>query len=232
MATRLLALALLIPACLFAIACEGDDTKDSQTVPSSNTPSVAATVAVTATSQPPFTPPPAVTPTIAPAGPTSTPIAPTAIPPPPATPRPPAVSAPAPSGSTISVPFPFDNAVLARESLLGTARFGGPMDSLDSLDPLDLKAYPGWNSTYPQLRIVGSSVNAAPQTVSVYRNLLRDNQPASATNPKVIVLAVMDLKGACAAGVVRGYPTYNEYVIIDIGSSPCNANAALAILRR
>jgi hypothetical protein len=106
------------------------------------------------------------------------------------------------------------------------------MDGLDNLDPVDPKAYPGWSSVYPALRLVGSSVNATPQTVSVYRNLLQDKQPASATNPKVIVFAVMDTKGACAAGVIRGFPTYNDYAPVEIGPGPCNASTALAVLRR
>ena len=80
--------------------------------------------------------------------------------------------------------------------------------------------------------IVGSSVNATPQTVSVYRNLLQDKQPASATNPKLIVFAVMDTKGACAAGVIRGYPNYSDYAPVDIGSAACTASSALAVLRR
>jgi hypothetical protein len=130
------------------------------------------------------------------------------------------------------VPFPFENAVQARESLLGNARFGPPMDDLDRSDPVDPKAYPGWARTYPSLRLVGSSVNATPQTVSVYRNLLQDKQAASASNPKVIVFAVMDTKGACAAGVIRGFPTYGDYAPIDIGTSPCNASAAVAVLRK
>jgi hypothetical protein len=130
------------------------------------------------------------------------------------------------------VPFPFDNAVLARESLLGNARFGPPMDNLDQSDPVDPKSYPGWARVYPSLRIVGASLNATPQTVSVYRNLLQDKQPAAATNPKLIVFTIMDSRGVCAAGVIRGFPNYNDYAPIDIGSSACNANAALAVLRR
>lgn len=130
------------------------------------------------------------------------------------------------------MPFPFDNAVLARNSLLGNAQFGPPMDGLDRLDPLDPAAYPGWARIYPALRIAGPAVNATPQTVSVYRNPLQDRLPASSANPKVIVFAVMDTKGACSAGVIRGFPAYNDYASIEIGSSACNANAALAVLRR
>ena len=37
---------------------------------------------------------------------------------------------------------------------------------------------------------------------------------------------------ACAAGVIRGFPTYGDYAPIDIGTSPCNASAAVAVLRK
>jgi hypothetical protein len=230
MNTRLLAMAVLMPLALIALACGSDDTNDSQSVPSNNAQGVPTVVTLTGTPQlqiatPPSTP--LAAPTTAPAGPTTAPGAPATR-----APASPPSSAPAPSGSTISVPYPFENAVQARESLLGNARFGPPMDDLDRLDAVDLKAYPGWASTYPTLRLVGSSINATPQTVSVYRNLLQDKQPASAGNPKVIVFTVMDSKGVCAAGVVRGFPRYNDYAPIDIGSSPCNAAAAVAILRR
>src|SRR5215212_1264052 len=172
MAKRLLAIALLISAAVFAIACSGDDKEEGQRGPADNAQGVATQVTLP-----------------------GTPVLQNATP---------ALTAPVPSsasGSTISVPFPFENAVQARESLLGNARFGPPMDDLDKSDPVDPKAYPGWARTYPTLRLVGSSVIATPQTVSVYRNLVQDKQPASATNPKLIVFAVMDTKGACAAGV-------------------------------
>ena len=218
MTARFLSIALVFAA-LLVLACGGDETKDSQSVPEDRPQGIATSVSLPGTPQLQL-----ATPALAAlAGGTASPGGTSTS----GTPR-----AGNPSGSTVTVPYPFENAVQARESLLGNARFGPPMDDLDKSDPVDLKAYPGWASTYPTLRLVGASVNATPQTVSVYRNLLQDKQAASATNPKVIVFAVMDNKGACAAGVVRGFPTYNDYAAIDIGSSACNANAAVAILRK
>jgi len=213
MSTRLLAITLLISAAVCVVACSGDDKKEPRG-PLDKAQGVATQVTL------PGTPllqnaTPALT---ALAGGTAT----ASTPPVPST----------ASGSTVSVPFPFENAVQARESLLGNARFGPPMDDLDKSDPVDTKAYPGWARVYPSLRLVGSSINATPQTVSVYRNLLQDKQAPSATNPKLIVFTVMDSKGVCAAGVIRGYPNYNDYAPIDIGTSACNASAAVAILRR
>jgi hypothetical protein len=130
------------------------------------------------------------------------------------------------------VPFPFENAVQAQASLLGTARFGPPMDALDQARPLALTSYPAWARAYPQLQLAAPSVNATTQTVSVYRAPLREGEPASPANVKVIVFAVMDTRGACAAGVIRGFPVYNEYASVDIGAASCNANSALVVLRR
>lgn len=230
MKTRLLAIALLIPAALFVISCGSDDKKEGLSNGGNNAQGVASVMPLT-TGTPELR---IATPnaTVLSAG-TTTPSA-------SGTPRPagtPAASATpgassSASGSTITVTFPFDNAIQARESLLGNARFGPPMDDLDKSDPVDLKAYPGWARTYPALRLVGSSVNATPQTVSVFRNTLQEKQTASASNPKVIVFTVMDTKDVCAAGVIRGYPTYSDYAPIDIGSSPCNASAAVAVLRK
>jgi len=226
MGARLLALAAFLAAALFAVACGSDGAQQGPSAAPTSAESVLPAANPTGTSLPQTaTPIPASTP-VPPATATRAPIA---TPGPLQTSSPPA---PAPAGSTIIVPYPFENALQARDSLLGNARFGAPMDGLAGLDPLDLKAYPGWAGAYPQLRLVGSSVNATPQTVSVYRNLLQDNQPASATNPKVIVFTVMDAKGLCTAGVIRGYPTYSEYVQTDIGAPACNASAAVAALRR
>jgi len=224
MSTRLLAIALLIPAVLFAIACSSDDKKDSQSNPGNNAQGVPTVVPLTTG-----------TPELRLATPNATVLSggtttPSAAGTPGSTGTPGASSSA--SGSTVTVPFPFENAVQARESLLGNARFGPPMDDLDKSDPVDPKAYPGWARTYPSLRLVGSGVNATPQTVSVFRNTLQEKQTASASNPKVIVFTVMDSKGACAAGVIRGFPTYSDYAPVDIGSSPCNASAAIAVLRR
>jgi hypothetical protein len=230
MNTRLLAIALLVPAALFVISCSSDDKKDSQSNPGNNAQGVPTVIPLTTgTPETRLATPNA---TVLAAG-TTTPSAtgsPGAAGTPSASGTPGASSSA--SGSTVTVPFPFENAVQARESLLGNARFGPPMDDLDKSDPVDLKAYPGWARTYPTLRLVGSGVNATPQTVSVYRNVLQDKQTASASNPKVIVFTVMDTKGACAAGVIRGFPTYSDYAPVDIGSSPCNASAAVAVLRK
>jgi hypothetical protein len=130
------------------------------------------------------------------------------------------------------VPIPFEDAPPARSSLLGTAQFGAPMDPLDGSNPLDLNGYPGWQRVYPALRLVGPMVTATPSAVSVYRGLLNPNAPGSATNPKVIAFAVMDTKGVCAAGAIRGFPTYNQYPIVDIAGMPCNAQSVLNVLRR
>ena len=106
------------------------------------------------------------------------------------------------------------------------------MEPLEGVDPTDIKAYPGWLSTYPTLRLVGPLMNATPSTVSVYRGPLKTTEPISANNHKVIVFAVMDTRGGCAAGVMRGYPNYSEYKNVDIAATPCNADSALAVLRR
>ena len=136
------------------------------------------------------------------------------------------------SGSTLTVPFPFVNALQARASLLGNAHFGPALDQFDSIDPLDLKAYPAWAREYPALLLIGSSLDSTPQTVSIYRNLLDSKKPGSATNPKVIVFTVIDDKGKCAAGAIRGFTTYRDFVEVDIGSARCNAAAAADVLRK
>jgi hypothetical protein len=227
MNTRLLALALLVPASLFAIACGSDDTKDSQTVPSNDAQGVATQVSLPATPQLQIATP-ALTVLAAGTTPSATAASSTPRPPSGATPPVPSTA----SGSTISVPFPFENAVQARESLLGNARFGPPMDGLDQTDQFNPRSYPGWLKVYPSLTYVGASVKSTPSAVSIYRNLLQDKQPASASNPKLIVFAVMDTKGACAAGVIRGYPNYSDYASVDIGSADCTASSALAVLRK
>jgi hypothetical protein len=225
----------LVLALALVVACRGDETKDSGSSPADNPQGVAPTTAAS-TGTPPLSA--AASPSPAPGATTAvTPGAANAAPRPATTPAtvaitPAAVAPPRASGSTVIVSFPFDNAVQARESLLGVARFGPPMDSLDNLDPLEPKAYPAWSSAYPNLRLVGSAVNATPQTVSVYRGALNAKDPASSGNPKVIVFATMDNKGACAGGVIRGFPTYNDYEVVDIANAPCQAQSALNVLRR
>ncbi|MCA1554030.1 MAG: hypothetical protein LC737_06600, partial [Chloroflexi bacterium] len=75
-------------------------------------------------------------------------------------------------------------------------------------------------------------VRADARHVSVYRNLLDRANPSSPTNPKVIAFTVADSDGHCAAGVIRGYPTYGEFKPVDIGSAKCMAQSVLDVLRK
>jgi hypothetical protein len=222
MSTRLLALSLLISVAIIAFACSSDDTKHNQSVPPQSTQGVAPVGSVT--SGPPMaTPPPPSD---------SAPHALITPAPPPSSLPPAGASPPSASGSTVKVDLPFNDAPVARSSLLGTAQLGGKLEPLDGSDPIDLKSYPGWLSTYPTLRLIGPLMNATPNTVSVYRGPLKTSEPISANNHKIIAFSVLDTKGACAAGVIRGYPDYSEFKTVDIGSSPCNADSVLTVLRR
>jgi hypothetical protein len=107
------------------------------------------------------------------------------------------------------------------------------MDALDSMDALSIDAYPGWRTYYPTMHLAGSSTNATPDTVSVYRGTLTGRGAVSPGNPKLIAFAVMDSAGKCAAAAIKGFPAYNDYnTLVDIGSMPCNAQSALNVLRR
>lgn len=115
------------------------------------------------------------------------------------------------------------NAIALRDQLLEAAK-GQPAGSALSFDGFPLFGVPGaWLAKFPQLRTTRGAAN--PNAVSLRTTFVHNAAlEPSADNPYVIVFAVEDASGRCAAGGISGYPAPTIFIPVALAdTTECSA---------
>ncbi len=98
----------------------------------------------------------------------------------------------------------------------------------------DMGVVIAWRAAFPVVltdeRVVGDDTRAPKNGISGFSVLPKDDAKSPGrTNPYVLAFAVRDDSGACAAGVLMGYPDPSETQVVPLErGAPCTGRSAAA----